>query len=772
MYNCPKGIEGLTSSEVSYATNNSLLNVEKNIGGSSILSIISKNTFNLFNLINVVLALFLFIAHSYKNMLFIFVAILNTLIATIQEIRAKKISQKLNLLSKKPVAAIRDGVVQQIHPNDLALYDLLVLNQGEQVPADSQIIKGKVLVNEAFLTGETKDVVKVAGDSVFGGSFISEGKAYFRITAVGESSYINKIQKSAKVKNENNSVLLKAMNTILLFSCLILIPISLVLAYKYMIIQGMPFDESIPKIAGVVIGMLPSGLILLTSVALAVGVIKLSELNVLVNHLNGIENLARVDTICFDKTGTITTGKMQLDRYLLIDGFCEERFKEIINYFLQNMPDNNSTITALRNYFNVIQTDLSEDINFVPFNSERKWSSIEYDNKTIILGAPKFISSNKDTLKYCDVYTNDAYRVLLMLQTDSKIDKDSDIKSLDTQAIALFLIKDELRKDIKDVIKYFYDQNVNIKLISGDDGKTVLNIANEVGIKSNNSFIENELDINENTIDINNIFSRIKPYMKSKIIELLKSKKRYVAMTGDGVNDIPALKMADCSIAMGEGSQACKNSAQLVILDNNFAVLPKIVLEGRRVINNISLCASLFLNKTLFSAILAIFCLIFSHQYPFEPIQLTILSSLTIGIPSFLLSFQPNHSILDRNFIKKVFLRAIPGGIGTGLILVILIALSKSIGFSYYQLSTCALIFSFISLFISMYFIIFPLNKFKIAVLSACVILGLLAILLFPSIFNIKDLNLKVALVAVSLGVISLLLQTVLFKLINAKLLR
>ena len=611
-------------------------------------------------------------AGSFKNMIFLSVVIINTAISTIQEIHSKKVVDRLSVLASSKAHVIRDGKRQEISINEIVIDDVLEFKTGSQIATDSIILNGTVQVNESFLTGEPDSIEKKEGDVLLSGSYIVSGNCAAKVIHVGEENYTAKISKDAKYVKKVNSEIINFLTSAI-------IPIGIALFIVQLNVENLSLQSAVTKTVAAIIGMIPEGLVLLTSTVLAVSVVRLSKSKVLVQELYCIETLARVDTLCLDKTGTLTEGIMEVKDYIPIND-SDTNMKNILSNIAKFSEDENSTINAIKDYFKDITNE------FIPvkkyaFSSKNKWSAITFENQgSYIIGAPEFILKNnfKKYENTINKYTKD-YRVLVLAHTQSKIEKEN--LPLDTNIIGLLLITDKIRKEAKDTLEYFYKQDVNIKIISGDNPITVSKIAKQVGVKNYDKYIDmSKITDKDSMLDIATnytVFGRVTPTQKKELVLALKSKGKTVAMTGDGVNDVLALKAADCSIAMQNGSDATKNVAQLVLLDSNFASMPKVVAEGRRTINNIQRSASLFLVKTIYSTILALMFLFMGEAYPFVPIQLTLISTVTIGIPSFILALEPNNARIRGNFLRNVISKSLPTGITVALNILIISILNK-----------------------------------------------------------------------------------------------
>ncbi len=645
----------------------------------SIKRILFDNFFTLFNFLNLFLAFCIFAVGSYKNMLFLLVVIINTAISTFQEIHAKRVLDKLSFLASYKATVIRNGQKQEIDIDNIVLNDIIEFNTGNQIATDSVILDGNVQVNESFITGESDTIYKKAGDMLLSGSFIVSGKCTAKVVHVGEENYTSKISIGTKYVKKVNSEIMTSLNKIIKWLTFAIIPIGISLFFVQHYIYSLSIHDTVVKTVAAVIGMIPEGLVLLTSTVLAVSVIRLSKSNVLVQELYCIETLARVDTLCLDKTGTLTEGNMEVKNILPIS-ISQNELETILWNLSHFSEDENSTILALRD--SSINSNCTwEPIQKVAFSSQAKWSGICFkDVGTYVIGAPEFVL--KDNYKSYETiikpYIED-YRLIVVAHSKNSFFDDN--LPDDLELVGLVCILDKIRREAIDTVSYFYRQGVDIKIISGDNPITVSKIAKHVGIKNFDTYIDmsqvsEDVDLKELVMKYT-IFGRVSPMQKKELILALQSNGKTVAMTGDGVNDVLALKCSDCSIAMANGSDATKSVAQLVLLDSNFSSMPKIVLEGRRSINNIQRSASLFLVKTIYATILALMFLFMGQAYPFMPIQLSLISLVTIGIPSFVLALEPNKELIHGNFLTNVITKALPAGLTVALNIFCLSVLHK-----------------------------------------------------------------------------------------------
>ena len=659
---------GLTEKEVKERQEKGLINYDTTVPTKTIKRILYENFFTLFNIINLILGIAVFLVGSYKNMLFLAIVIINTAISTFQEIHAKKTIDKLSVMASSKVKVIRDGKKSEISINDLVLDDVIELNTGNQVATDSVILEDEVQVNESFITGEPDTVIKKEGDKILSGSFIVSGKCVAQVEHIGEDNYTAKISSGAKYIKKVKSEIMTSLNKIIRVLTFAIIPIGIGLFTMQYNVFGVSLQDAVVKSVAGIIGMIPEGLVLLTSTVLAVSVIRLSKSKVLVQDLYCIETLARVDTLCLDKTGTLTEGIMEVVDFVPITK-SEDEMKNIMANISKSSEDENSTIDAIRGYFTKISTKFNP-IKKVAFSSKSKWSGINFEDEgSYIIGAPEIVlGENSD--KYKDIiekYSKD-YRVIVLAHSNDDF-REKELPD-NIEMIGLILILDKIRKEASRTLEYFYKQGVDIKIISGDNPITVSKIAKQVGVKHYEKYIDmsqvKDKDIKKIVLKYS-IFGRVSPMQKQLLVQALKDKRRTVAMTGDGVNDVLALKESDCGIAMANGSDATKSVSQLILLDSNFSSMPKVVAEGRRTINNIQRSASLFLVKTIYSGILALMFLFMGAAYPFVPIQLSLISTVTIGIPSFLLALEPNRERIKGKFLQNVIMRALPTSLTVAL---------------------------------------------------------------------------------------------------------
>lgn len=655
---------GLTDDQVHERINKGQTNLTPNRNVKTYKRIFFENTFTFFNLLCLAVAISLICVGAWSNCLFMAIIIINTAIGIIQEIRAKKTIEKLSLLTAPAVKVIRSGVEQTITTDEVVIDDIVVLSNGKQVVADGTIVEGSVEVNESMLTGESLPIKKKVGDTILAGSFIVSGNCKCRVEKVGENNYIQQLSAKAKQYRRPKSELFNSLKGIIKVIGIIIIPIAIL-----MIINNYSATNNITKTvtqtAGSIIGMIPSGMFLLCSVTLTVSVIKLSRRQALVQDLYCVEMLARVNVLCLDKTGTITDGTMKVYNCIQLSN-TNYTLKRIMGSMLSALGDNNQTSQALINYFGY-NKELKPVVT-LPFSSTRKLSAVSFENAgTYIMGAPEFVIPNNPDEKINNLveqYSKDGYRVLLVAYSSSNIIKDNPPSN--RTPVALLILEDRIRDDAVSTIAWFKNNDVKVKIISGDNPLTVAEIAKRVGVENTESFINLE-GLNEKQViaaaNKYTVFGRVTPEQKAILIKAIKADGNTVAMTGDGVNDILALKEADCSIAMASGSEAVRSVSHMVLLNSDFGSMPATVLEGRRVINNVQKSSSLFFMKTIFTIIFSIICLILRTPYPLSTVQMLLMETFVIGIPSFFLAFLPNDKRISGKFIYNLIRNALPGAI-------------------------------------------------------------------------------------------------------------
>ena len=681
--------QGLTQAEVEARIADGQVNAIQDSSNRSVKDIVMGNTLTFFNFINIVLLALVLSVRSYKNMLFIFIIIANTLIGIFQEIKAKITLDKLKILTVSHVDVIRDGVKKSVTVSELVKDDVILLKSGGQIPADGVILDGEVDVNESLLTGESDSIHKTCGSKVLSGSFVTSGKAMCLLTEVGHDCYMEKLSSEAKQFKRYKTELQRNLDTILKFISIIIVPLGIILFAKQYWISGSTYEQAALDTVAAVLGMIPEGLVLLTSVALALGAVRLARRSTLVRELFCIETLARVDTLCLDKTGTITEG------HLCVQG--EESVKEDIDLeqlmgrMVGALGDENETFQALRQHYKRNQSANTKLV--LPFSSERKFSGVVFEGEgTYLMGAYQFIFPQADpaVLEKIAEYASQGLRVLTVAHSPNEMTDYTLAEGF--EIVGFVFMTDVVRKNAPDILGYFEEQGVDLKVISGDDPVTVAAIAARAGLKDADKYIDattiNTDEEMEDAILKYSVFGRVTPKQKQQMVRLLKQNGRTVAMTGDGVNDVLALKDADVSIAMASGSEAAKNTANLVLLNSDFASLPHIVNEGRRVINNIKAAASMFLIKTGFSVLTALLTIIVGQNYPFQPIQLSVINGCAVAIPTMLLQLEPSFQKVNKHFFREVLRMSMPAAITITAMITIINNIGHSIGTPREMLST------------------------------------------------------------------------------------
>ena len=739
-------IKGLTNEEVKKHIKEGNYNKSIDSVSKTTKEIIIDNVFTFFNLLNLILAILIILVKSYKNALFMGIIISNTVIGIVQEIRAKNTIDKLSLVSASKAKVIREYKEIEINTDEIVLDDIIKYSTGEEISVDSIVLEGSVEVNESLLTGEVDEILKKEGDTLLSGSFIVAGSCYARADKVGENSYASKITKEAKKRKKVNSEIMKSLDKIIKYIAIVIVPIGIILFLKQMYLLDYGLKKSIVSTVAAVIGMIPEGLYLLTSISLVVSVIRLGKNKILVQELHCIETLARVDMLCLDKTGTITEGKMDVREVVILDdGYNEENINNIIGAITHTLDDKNLTFNCLKNKFK--ENPNWQPINKIPFSSQRKWSGVYFKDKGgFVIGAPEFVlnESYKTIKNKVEGYSSKGYRVLLLAKNNHELNDDK--LDGDVTQIALIVIEDRIRENVEKTFEFFDNQDVKIKVISGDNPVTVSQIAKTAGVKNAEKYIDastlSNIDDIKKAIDKYIVFGRVKPEQKREIIKALKEKGHTVAMTGDGVNDVLALKNSDCSIAMASGSDAARRVSQLVLTDSNFKAIPNVVNEGRRVINNIEKSASLFLVKTIYSFILSLIFLVIMKPYPFVPIQLTLISALTIGIPSFFFALESNNNRIKNGFLKNIIKRALSGALTISINTLCIVLISSVVKVSQDKVSSIVAILTGFTGLVILYRVSLPFNNRRKILLTLISVLFFIIVIFFGHELMIYRLNL------------------------------
>lgn len=710
---------GLTNEQVKERIEQGLVNVNENPNTRTYKQIILENTLTFFNFLNIALLVMVLLVGSYKNSTFMGIIVINTVIGIIQEIRAKRTLDQLAILTESRTVVLREGKKWTISTEKLVMDDLILLKTGDQIPADARILEGSIEVNESLLTGEADNLPKNPGDELFSGSFVTSGEACCQVIHVGKDNYASQITSEAKEFKKHNSELRNSLNAILKVISMIIVPLGGMLFYKQFYLVGDNLADSVVNTVAAVLGMIPEGLVLLTSVALTLGSLTLAKKKTLVQELYCIETLARVDTLCLDKTGTITEGTMCVENVIpfaynkesaesktseqeskddcltqdknetcliqenaSLSGLKEEtvrieEIERIMGNLMAVLNDKNATADALRKRFPV-RTDMTLN-SVIPFSSDRKYSGASFKNQgTYLMGAAQFLfpQGNKVLSEQCKSYAEEGYRILVLAYSPQEVQEAGLPQEL--YPVAYLLLTDVIRTEAPETLRFFDSQGVDLKVISGDDPVTVASIAKKAGLKNADNYIDASTittpEEMKEAVASCSVFGRVTPQQKKEMVQALKEQGHTVAMTGDGVNDVLALKEADCSVAMAEGSDAAKNIANIVLLDSNFASMPHVVNQGRRVVNNIRMAASMFLIKTIFSVLLSLITIFFGEAYPFEPIQMSLISACAVGIPTFLLAQENNYEKIDHTFLRHVFMNAFPAAVTiTGCVFTVML---------------------------------------------------------------------------------------------------
>ena len=802
---------GLTDEQVNARIAEGKVNADENPNTRTYKQIVRENTLTFFNFLNLVLLVLVLLVGSYKNAFFVCIIIINTLIGIAQEIRAKKTIDKLAILTARKSVVIREGQKWTVPTEELVLDDVVCLKTGDQVPADARILEGSLEVNESLLTGESDNLPKNEGDELFSGSFVTSGEACCQIIHVGKDNYAAQITSEAKEFKRHNSELKNSLNAILKVISIIIVPLGALLFYKQYYIVGDTFRDSVVSMVAGVLGMIPEGLVLLTSVALTLGALVLANKKTLVQELYCIETLARVDTLCLDKTGTITEGTMCVERVesyvstgrvetaatetesaesleaeaqvqtesagdaesaetvrqaaetdrnivavtenvvseadegqVTADPAFMEEIDTIMGNMMYVLKDQNATIDALRKRFPAKQDMPLEHV--IPFSSDRKYSGAVFEEKgTYLMGAAQFLfpEDNEELTEKCQSYAEEGLRVLVLAHSPQKAEG-TDLPE-ELEPLALMLLTDVIREEAPDTLAFFDSQEVDLKVISGDDPVTVASIARRAGLKNADSYVDATTLTTEEALQDAvaqySVFGRVTPQQKKAMVQALQSQGHTVAMTGDGVNDVLALKEADCSIAMAQGSDAAKNIANVVLLDSNFASMPHIVNQGRRVVNNIRTAASMFLIKTMFSVMLSLLTIFFGNAYPFEPIQMSLISACAVGIPTFLLAQENNYEKIDHTFLRHVFINAFPAAITITFCVFAVMLVSQNVYHSTDMLNTACVLVTGWNYMAALKTVYAPLNTYRKVIIYGMQFIFFAAAVVFQKLLSLGSLD-------------------------------
>ena len=711
--------------------------------------IIQENVFTYFNLIFLVLAVLLCLVGSFRDLTFLPVIVLNTLIGIIQETRAKKVLDNLTMLNAPHAMVIRDGKKSQINAEDLVVDDIVIFEAGNQVCADAEVCAGEVQVNESLLTGESDEITKRKGDQLMSGSFIVSGQCHARLDKVGADSYISRLTLEAKaMQNTEQSEMSRSLDKLVKWVGVAIIPIGIILFIQAFVFQGEGFRSSVTSMIAAVIGMIPEGLYLLASVALAVSSIRLAQKKVLLHDMKCIETLARVNVLCVDKTGTITENTMEVQDVIPTKEYEEGELRplsELLGDFTAAQSSDNITMEAMKRYFKIASG--KKAVAKTGFSSASKYSSVTFEEASYVLGAPEFVLKEQyeNYEEAISAHASKGARVLVF--GTAKEEPDGKPLKEAVTPLAYVLLANPIRQEAKETFTYFAEQGVEVKVISGDNPLTVSEVAKEAGIAGAERYVDASTLHTEEEMRaavLNNaVFGRVTPNQKRKFVQILKEEGKTVAMTGDGVNDVLALKDADCSIAMASGSEAASQVAQLVLLDNDFSRMPSVVMEGRRVVNNIQRSASLYLVKNIFSMLLAVFSMISMINYPLEPSQISLISMFTIGVPAFFLALEPNKNIIKGHFLTNVFLKALPAALTDVLAVGALVIFGRTFGVSSADISTAATMLLSIVGFMILYTISAPMNVLRGVILGGCIVGLLFCSIFLNDLFAITGMTTK-----------------------------
>ena len=756
-------IKGLTGEEVKERMEKGQVNSSNTNNLKSNWQIVRDNVCTLFNLFNLIIAIALACVHAYTNMVFILIIIVNVLIGIIQEIHGKNLVKQLSILTASKAKVIRGGR-RRININEIVVDDVILLAQGDQIPSDAYVLDGEIEVNEALLTGESDTILKKKEDKLLSGSYVVSGKCYAKIEKVGDDNFANQIINATKKHKKVNSELLNSMKKVTNFTSFVIIPAGVILFVQAYVFREVDLQQSVIATAAALLGMLPKGFVLLTSISLETGVIKLAKKQVLVQDLYSVETLAHIDTLCLDKTGTITEGKMkviEVEKYN--EDVLPDILENIMNSYINLTDDSNSTFNALKDYFK--GDSKYEKLSDISFSSERKWSSVTFkDLGTIIVGAPERLSAmaNVELPKNIVEAQKDGKRALCIGYTKEAVSVEQ-IPNI--SLVAGIIMADPLRKNAKEMLGYFKTQSVDIKIISGDNPITVSTIAKRAGLEDYESYIDlSTIKSDAEIVDIvdkYSIFARVLPQQKSIIVKALQAKGHSVAMTGDGVNDVIALRESDLSITLPEANDAAKQVSQIVLLNQDFSVLKDVLMEGRRVVNNLTSVARIFFIKTIYSVLLSLFCIITNTAFPFIPIQITLIDLVIEAYTSFFISFEPNSKPVKGVFLHTVLRNAAPFAIVIVLNIIFLTYMGPVLGIAQGPLVTIMyLLIGFVSI-LAVLEVCIPFNKLHAFLFSTTFVGFFVAVYLFRSILHVSDISMNELGIFVIFALISAIVLTI-----------
>lgn len=744
-------LKGLTSFEVEERIRQGKINKNIDETDRPVWEIVKRNTFTFFNLIFAVIAILISLVQAWNQLIFLPIIVINTIVGIYQEIKAKRYLDQMTLLHAPQSTVIRNGQQEKIASDDLVEEDIIILKTGNQIVADARIVEGSIFVNESLLTGEADEIEKNDDDKLLSGSFVVSGEAKVILEKVGKDSYISKLTEQAKlVDHGEDSEMLRALNKLLKWVSFIILPIAVILFTQNYFVNHNTLQTSVVAMVAAVIGMIPEGLYLLTTIALTLSSVKLARNQVLLHNMKSIESLARVDVLCVDKTGTITEPRMSVEQVFVSpsSNISDAKFMSLLSDYISANTDDNDTMKAIREFMLAkgdLQNQMTGVKKIIPFSSKVKYSAVCFENESYLLGAPEIVlgKTYEKISSEINHLLEEGFRVLVLAGTKEKI---YDQLNLGAYALGYVVLANPIRENAKSTFNYFAEQGVNIKVISGDNPQTVSAVAKRAGITGAERFIDANLlktkeDLDQ-AVESYTVFGRVTPDQKRRLVQALKRKDHTVAMTGDGVNDILAMKSADCSIAMASGSDAATQVAQVVLLDSDFGHMTQVVTEGRRVVNNVQRSAILFLVKNLFSIILAIISAIFVFTYPLQASQLSLISLFTIGIPGFLLSLEENDKRIEKDFIKNVILKALPASLTEITAVLGVVIAGAAFKLTASEISTSAVILLAVVGFMILTKISAPLNRFKMGIIIFNIVGIIISGFMFNSLFSISKISL------------------------------
>ena len=744
-------LKGLTSFEVEERIRQGKINKNIDETDRPVWEIVKRNTFTFFNLIFAVIAILISLVQAWNQLIFLPIIVINTIVGIYQEIKAKRYLDQMTLLHAPQSTVIRNGQQEKIASDDLVEEDIIILKTGNQIVADARIVEGSIFVNESLLTGEADEIEKNVDNKLLSGSFVVSGEAKVILEKVGKDSYISKLTEQAKlVDHGEDSEMLRALNKLLKWVSFIILPIAVILFTQNYFVNHNTLQTSVVAMVAAVIGMIPEGLYLLTTIALTLSSVKLARNQVLLHNMKSIESLARVDVLCVDKTGTITEPRMSVEQVFVSpsSNISEAKFMSLLSDYISANTDDNDTMKAIRKFMLAkgdLQNKMTGVKKIIPFSSKVKYSAVCFENESYLLGAPEIVlgKTYEKISSEINHLLEEGFRVLVLAETKEKI---YDQLNLGAYALGYVVLANPIRENAKSTFNYFAEQGVNIKVISGDNPQTVSAVAKRAGITGAERFIDANLlktkeDLDQ-AVESYTVFGRVTPDQKRRLVQALKRKDHTVAMTGDGVNDILAMKSADCSIAMASGSDAATQVAQVVLLDSDFGHMTQVVTEGRRVVNNVQRSAILFLVKNLFSIILAIISAIFVFTYPLQASQLSLISLFTIGIPGFLLSLEENDKRIEKDFIKNVILKALPASLTEITAVLGVVIAGAAFKLTASEISTSAVILLAVVGFMILTKISAPLNRFKMGIIIFNIVGIIISGFMFNSLFSISKISL------------------------------